>query len=54
VRWRVEIAPRAQDEVLPPVQMRQLYEAVGGEACATCRWVEFPEVMVERLGAVVC
>jgi hypothetical protein len=48
------VTPRAQDEVLPPVQMRQLYEAVGGEACATCRWVEFPEVTAERLGTVVC
>ncbi|KAK9832839.1 hypothetical protein WJX81_005824 [Elliptochloris bilobata] len=32
-----------QDEVLPPVHMRQLYEAVGGPACTTCQWVEFPE-----------
>ena len=34
----------AQDEVLPPVHMRQLYEVVGGPASATCRWVEFPQV----------
>ena len=33
----------AQDEVLPPAHMRQLYEAVGGAACPTCRWVEFPQ-----------
>lgn len=39
----------AQDEVLPPVHMRQLYEAVGGAACATCRWVEFPQVRSGRI-----
>ena len=46
--------PFPQDEVLPPVHMRQLYEAVGGPACTTCRWVEFPQVWSQQHSLKTC
>ena len=32
-----------QDELLPPVMMRQLYEAVTEEDAESCTWVEFED-----------
>ena len=31
-----------QDELLPPVQMRQLYEVMSRSDARDCTWVEFP------------